>query len=234
MRSDVPAALPLIFYAAGLVLGHSYAEAIGFACVAVLLIAIRKARLAMLCLGLAGGVCAATHARARNDAEGRAIAPLIADRFVTVVAPIDRDWSLRGEAHVLRCTRFIANGVAIERPLTIYTRFQPQPIDMQRFVRAEGFLRRSEKGEAVLTVKSARLMSYGGSLNPFVPAAWNRALANRVRPFASAYPTEVALVEALALGRGERLTDDVRDNYKRGALITCWCFRDCRSHSQRR
>jgi competence protein ComEC len=228
VRSDVPAALPLIFYAAGLAtglgIGHSYAEAIGLACVAVLLIAIRKARLAMLCLALAGGMCAATHARVRSVNDDLAIAPLITDRFVTVVAPIDRDWSSRGEAHVLRCTQFVADGVAIDLPLTIYTRFPPPAIDRQRFVRAEGFLRRSEKGDAVLTVKSPRLMSYESSLNPFTPSAWNRALANRIRPFAGTYPTEVALVEALALGRGERLTDDVRDSYKRGGTYHLLVF----------
>ena len=224
MRSDTPAALPLIFYAAGLALGHSYAEAVGFACVAVLLVAIRKPRMAMLCLALAGGVCAATHARARNDANDRAIAPLIADRFVTVVAPIDRDWSSRGEAHALRCAEFAADGVAIELPITIYTRFPPHTIDMQRFVRAEGFLRRSEKGDAVLSVKSPRLMSYDGFLNPLAPTSWNRALAIRIRPFASTYPTEVALVEALALGRGERLTDDIRDSYKRGGTYHLLVF----------
>jgi competence protein ComEC len=224
VRSDAPAALPLIVYAAGLLLGHSYAEAIGFACVAVLLIAIRQPRMAMLCLALAGGVCAATHARARSDADDRTIAPLIADRFVTVVAPIDRDWSSRGEAHVLRCASFVADGVVIERPIAIYTRFPPATIDIQRFVRAEGFLRRREKGDAVLTVKSARLMSYEGALNPLAPASWNRALANRIRPFASTFPTEVALVEALALGRGERLSDDVRDSYKRGGTYHLLVF----------
>ncbi|HEX3577780.1 MAG TPA: ComEC/Rec2 family competence protein, partial [Thermoanaerobaculia bacterium] len=224
MRTDVPAALPLIFFAAGLALGHSYAVAIGFACLAMLLIAIGTPRTAMLCLALAGGVCAATHARARSDADDRAITPLIADRFVTIVAPIDRDWSSRGDAHVLRCTQFVADGVAIERAITIYTRFPPPPIEMQRSVRAEGFLRRSEKGDAVLTVKSPRLMAYEGSLNRFTPASWNRALANRIRPFASTYPTEVALVEALALGRGERLTDDVRDNYKRGGTYHLLVF----------
>jgi competence protein ComEC len=224
VRSDVPAALPLIFYAAGLLLGHSYAEAIGLACVAMLLFAIRRPRMAMLCLALAAGVCAATHARARNDAGDRAIAPLIADRFVTIVAPIDRDWSSRGEAYVLRCATFAADGISVERPVTIYTRFPPPLIDMQRFVRAEGFLRRSEKGDAVLTVKSQRLMSYAGTLNPFSPATWNRALANRIRPFANSYPTEVALVEALALGRSERLSDDVRDSYKRGGTYHLLVF----------
>lgn len=224
MRSDVPAALPLIFYAAGLALGHSYAEAIGFASVALLLIAIRKARLAMLCLVLAGGVWAAAHARARSDADDHAISPLITDRFVTVLAPIDRDWTMRGDAHVLRCSRFVAEGTTIERPLTIYTRFAPDTIEMQRSIRAEGFLHRGEHGDVALTVKSPRLMSYEGALNRFTPAAWNRALANRIRPYALSYPTEVALVEALALGRGERLSDDVRDSYKHGGTYHLLVF----------
>ena len=224
MRSDVPAALPLIFYAAGLALGHSYAEAIGLASVALLLIAIRKARLAMPCLALAGGVWAAAHARVRSDADDRAVAPLITDRFVTTVAPIDRDWATRGDAHVLRCPRFVAEGVMIDRPLTIYMRSAPGIIEMQRSIRAEGFLRRGEHGDVVLTVKSPRLMSYEGALNPLTPAAWNRTLANRIRPFAASYPTEVALVEALALGRSERLSDDVRDSYKHGGTYHLLVF----------
>jgi competence protein ComEC len=224
VRSDVPAALPLIAYAAGLALGHSYAEAIGFAAVAVLLIAIRKPRMAMLCLALAGGVSAASLANARNAAAERAVTPLIADRFVTVVAPIDRDWSVHGDAHLLRSPRFAVDGVIIDRPLMIYTRFTPQTIAMERSIRAEGFLRRSERGDVVLTVKSPRLMSYEGSLNPFMPGAWNRMLANRLRPLASSRPTEVALVEALVLGRGERLTDDVRDSYKRGGTYHLLVF----------
>jgi competence protein ComEC len=190
----------------------------------MLLVAIRQARMAMLCLALAGGVCAASHARARSAADERAVAPLIADRFVTIVAPIDRDWSERGEAHLLRCERFVADGDAIEMPLTIYTRFAPRTIAMERSIRAEGFLRRSERGDAVLTVKSPRLMGYEGSLNPLAPAAWNRILASRLRPFAISHPTEVALVEALALGRGERLTDDVRAGYKRGGTYHLLVF----------
>jgi competence protein ComEC len=224
VRSDVPAALPLIAYAAGLALGHSYAEAVGFAAVAVLLIAIRRTRMALACLALAGGVCAAAHARQATLVDDAAIAPLITDRFITVVAPIDRDWSMRGEAHALRCPRFVANGIAIERPLTIYTRFVPPEIGMERSIHAEGFLRRNERGDLALTVKSPRLMTYEGKVNPLAPAAWNRALANRIRPFASAHPIEVALVEALALGRSERLSDEVRDSYKRGGTYHLLVF----------
>ena len=224
MRNDVPAALPLIAYAAGLALGHSYAEGFGLACVAMLLVALRKARMAMVCLALAGGVCAAAQAHAKSEADDRVIAPLITDRFVTILAPIDHDWSARGEANILRCRRFVADGIDIDQSLTIYTRFAPPVIAMQRFIRAEGFLRRSERGDVVLTVKSPRLMSYEGTINALTPAAWNRVLANRIRPFAATYPTEVALVEALVLGRGERLTDDIRDGYKRGGTYHLLIF----------
>ncbi|HEX3067425.1 MAG TPA: DNA internalization-related competence protein ComEC/Rec2 [Thermoanaerobaculia bacterium] len=224
MRSDVPAALPLIAYAAGLALGHSYAEAAGFVAVAVLLIAIRRTRMAFACLALAGGICAAAHARDAARVDDAAVAPLITDRFITVVAPIDRDWSVRGEAHALRCQRFVANGIPIEQPLTIYTRFVPPGIGMERSIRAEGFLRRNERGDLALTVKSPRLMTYEGKLNPLAPAAWNRALANRIRPFAGVHPIEVALVEALALGRSERLSDEVRDSYKRGGTYHLLVF----------
>jgi competence protein ComEC len=224
VRSDVPAAFPLIAYAAGLAFGHSYAEAAGLAVVAVLLIAIRRTRMGVACLALAGGVFAAAHAREAIRVDDAAIAPLITDRFITVVAPIDRDWSVRGEAHVLRCARFVADGRAIERPLTIYARFLPPQVAMERSIRAEGFLRRNERGDIGLTIKSPRLMSYEGALNTFAPAAWNRALANRIRPFADKHPTEVALVEALALGRSERLSDDVRDSYKRGGTYHLLVF----------
>jgi competence protein ComEC len=224
VRSDAPAALPLIAYAAGLTLGHSYAEAAGLASVAMLLLAIRRTRVAVACLALAGGVCAAVHARTAIAIDDAALGTLITDRFVTVVAPIDHDWSARGDAHILRCDRFVADGVRIDQPLTIYARFTPAEIAMERTVRAEGFLRRNDRGGLGLTVKSPILMRYEGTLNPLTPAAWNRALANRVRPFAGAHPTQVALVEALALGRSERLSDDVRDSYKRGGTYHLLVF----------
>ncbi len=46
----------------------------------------------------------------------------------------------------------------------------------------------------------------------------------RLQPYAASYPTEVALVEALALGRGERLDDDVRDSYRRGGTYHLLVF----------
>lgn len=224
MKGDVPAALPLIGYAAGLACGHSYAEAAGFAAVAVLLVAMRRARMAFLCAAVAGGVFAATHLRAARAATDAALASLPDDRFVSVVAPLDADWRSRGDSDSLRCRRSTVNGQPIDVPLTIYARFEPPPIGIERTVIAEGFVRANDRGEAVMTVKSARLLAYAGARSRWQPATWNRQLVLRLRPFAKTHPTEVALVEALALGRSERLDDAVRASYKRGGTYHLLVF----------
>src|SRR5205823_5759367 len=69
------------------------------------------------------------------------------ERFVVVQSEIDRDWMERGDAFVLRVQHD-------REPLSIYARFVPQPIAMEKWIRAEGFLRRSERGALTLTVKS--------------------------------------------------------------------------------
>lgn len=168
----------------------------------------------MICAAAAAGLIAAL-------VQARASKPVIGEeRFVSVAAPIDRDWRIRGDAWMLRVARF--NRFA--EPLAIYARFDPRPIAMESSVRVEGFLRRNDRGDLTMTVKSPRLMSYEGLLHALDPAAWNRAFANRLRPFARNSPTEVALVEALALGRGEMLADEVRDQYKRGGTYHLLVF----------
>jgi len=222
VRNDAapPAALPLIGYAAGLACGHSYAEAAGFAAVAVLLVAVRRARMAFVCAAAAGGVFAAAQLQAARAAADAALAALPDDRFVRVVAPIDADWRQRGDSYALRCQRSSVNGL----PLTIYARFEPPPIALERTIVAEGFVRRNDRGEAVMTVKSARLIAYAGRRPNWQPATWNRQLVLRLRPFVRTHPTEVALVEALALGRSERLDDAVRAGYKRGGTYHLLVF----------
>src|SRR5437867_1226740 len=135
------------------------------------------------------------------------------DRFVVIEARIDRDWRRRGDVSVLRV-----------EPVTIYARFEPKPIEMEKSIRVQGLLRQNDRGELTLTVKSPRLLEYRGALSKFDPASWNRALDNRLRPFVTAFPAEVGLVEALALGRGERLADAIRDNYKRGGTYHLLVF----------
>jgi competence protein ComEC len=206
--NDVPAALPLIAYVAGLVSGFSLREAAGLVAIAVLLGALRRMRLALIVVCAALGVIAA---------RPQPPAAIEEDRFMTIVAEIDRDWMRRADVWAIR-VQYEA------RPLTIYARFEPRPIAMEKWIAAEGLLRTNDRGELTMAVKSPRLLSYRGRMSNLDPAAWNRALANRLRPFAAKFPGEVALVEALALGRGERLADEIRDNYKRGGTYHLLVF----------
>ena len=194
---------------------------------ALLLMWVRRpmvARAAILALAVAGGIFAAAHLHEARAASDRALAALPVDRFVVVVAPLDADWAQRGDAFALSCRRFTVNGTPINLPLTIYARFTPPAVAAQRVVVAEGFIRRNDRGEAAMTVKSPRLLAYGGRRSPLHPATWNRVLVLRLRPFAASRPTEVALVEALALGRSERLGDAVRASYKRGGTYHLLVF----------
>lgn len=224
MHDDVPAALPLIAFSLGLACAAHARDALGLFAVALLLLALKRPRAAMIAFALAGGIAVALHAQAFRAREARALAALPRDRFVTIEAPIDRDWSSRSGAHVLRVRRFRANGIDFAQPLAIATRFEPPPIELQAVVRAEAFLRQNERGDCVANVKSPRLLAYAGAVRWWRPSTWNRALANRLRPFAQSRPTEVALVEAIALGRGERLDDAVRDGYRRGGTYHLLVF----------
>lgn len=197
MHSDAPAALPLIAFVAGLLAGHSLANAAGIFTIAVLLLVLRRVRLATIALAFAAAL-AIPHKGPPQSAAADT------DRFVTIEGDIDRDWMARESVYMLRL-----------RDVTILTRFEPPQIEMEQRIVAEGLLRRGDRDNLTLIVKSPRLMRYTGRAPWWSPATWNRALANRLRPYARAYPTEVALVEALVLGRGERLENEVRDSYKR-------------------
>jgi competence protein ComEC len=215
---DAPAALPLFAYAAALVLGGSYRDACGIALVAVLLAALKRPRAAVVTFAFAAGLFVAAHraaVKAEDDAVLAKIDPL---RFVTVEAPLESDWLTRGDHSLLRVAEFRVNGVAIHRPLLIYARFPPPPIGMAATLRAEGFLRDN------LTIKSPRLMAYRGALPRWNPRRWNRELVARVRPLAATRPVEEALVEAIALGRAERLDDATRNDYKRGGTYHLLVF----------
>ena len=224
MRNDAPAALPLIAYVAGLALSRSARDALGFALITIVLLAIRRGRAATICFALAAGTAMAAHRDTIRTSESLALRSLRPDRFVTITAPLDSDWSLRRDVFVLRVSQFAVHGSSFEQPLTIYARFEPKPVGMARTICADGFLRPNERGEWTLLLKSPRLMVYGGSISPLAPAAWNRALVHRLAGLPKRYATEVALVEALALGRGERLSEQVRDNYKRGGTYHLLVF----------
>jgi competence protein ComEC len=232
--NDAPAAFPLTGYAAGLALApllvnaRLCAAALLGTAAATLLLCVRNRgvhraslRIATIVqLALACGVGVGAHVRAVQLREEQALAALPSDRFVTIEAPRDHDWSPRGNAFLLRVERF--NG--FEKPLLVYAPFEPPPAGMRTTLRAEGFLRRGESGIWSMSVKSPRLLEYRGTLPRWSPRRWNRALAARLVPLARAHPDEVALVEALALGRSERLTDEVRSGFRRGGTYHLLVF----------
>ncbi|HYH10387.1 MAG TPA: DNA internalization-related competence protein ComEC/Rec2 [Thermoanaerobaculia bacterium] len=146
------------------------------------------------------------------------------ERFTLVEVPLERDWAPRDESFVLRASRFRANGLDLDTPIAVYARFSPAQIEMEKTLRAEGFLRLNERGEYTLGVKSPALMSYEGELPRWHPRAWNRMLANRLERFAGAYPDEVALAQALVLGRGERLSEEMRESFRRGGTYHLLVF----------
>ena len=224
MSNDVPAALPLIAYIAGLLCGHSWRDAIALLVVAVFFAALRRLRAAIAFLAAAGGIAAAVHMQSVARDDVRYIASLAADRFVTIEAPLDRDWRVRPPVFALRVARCTVDGRPLHEPMTVLARFAPRPIQLEERIVAEGFLRRDDRDELTLTVKSPRLMRYEGRAARWSPATWNRMLDHRLRRYVALYPTEVALADALALGRGERLADDVRDSYKRAGTYHLLVF----------
>ena len=215
MRHDSPAGIILLGYVCGLAGTFVHPRTCAVAFLLIALLSLRVRNVARFAFALACGIAMATHAAHVRDRENRV--PDDDTRFVTITAPLDHDWTLR---NTLRVSRFNDT----KQPLTIYARFAPPPIAMHTTIRAEGFLRRNEQGGWSLTLKSERLMSYSGELRWFDPQRWNRALTARLEPLSKDHPTEVALIEALALGRGERLGDDVRTSFRRGGTYHLLVF----------
>jgi competence protein ComEC len=221
VRSDSPAAFPLIALIAGLAAGPLLVNP-RFAIAGLLLIGCRASLRPALFAAL--GIFLALNVQSRQAREDAAFAALDPDRFAIIEAPIEGDWSERKGSFQLHTSRFRANGVEYRQPVSIYARFEPPQIAMEKSVRAEGFLRRNDRGLYTVSVKSAELMACEGRLARWHPSAWNRAMANRLERHASERPDEVALAQALALGRGERLTDEMRDSFRRGGTYHLLVF----------
>lgn len=228
MRNDAPAALPLALLTAGLAAGPLLSEgrlaAAGFFAVALLFCSLRRAGAAIAFAFLALGVALAFSRIADEDQNERRFASLDPERFAVIEAPLERGWSARDGSFLLRASRFSANGISFDVPLSIFVRFDPPAVAMESTVRAEGTIRRGQRGGWYVSVKSPALLRYEGSLPLWHPAAWNRMLALRLAPWAARHPEEVALAEALVLGRGERLTDDQRDAFRRGGTYHLLVF----------
>jgi competence protein ComEC len=217
VRNDTPAALPLLALVAGLAIPfvNPWVAIAGF-----LVVSIRIKPLFFTALG----IVLSLHLQSRTARERDAFAQIHPERFVTVEVPLQRDWARREDSYVLRSSRFRVNGVGFDQPLTVYARFSPPEIAMEAKLRAEGFLREGEYGGYTLTLKSRDLLSYESALPRWHPSAWNRALANRLERHARDHPDEVALAHALILGRGERLTDAMRESFRRGGTYHLLVF----------
>lgn len=234
-RTDAPAAAPLFGLITGLALGPVLtaprAAAIALILIAILSLSLSLRRLksrfrppVAVTLFLAAGLLLAVRIAERERLEQAAFAELPRERFVIVEAPIDRDWTERPSAFLLRTTGFRANGAVFSAPLNIYARFPPAEIGMESHVRAEGFLRPNDYGGYILSVKSPELLAYRGHISLWHPRGWNRALANRLELYANSHPDEVALAQSLLLGRGERLSPELRENFRRGGTYHLLVF----------
>jgi len=155
-RHDAPAALPLLALAIGLLTGGNALPVCALAALVWRLHRHAAIALAFLAFGMLG---AASH-----------VPPQFAEnRFVTIEAPIESDWSVHDHVQVLRSSRFTANGVTIDAPLSIYARFALPPVERQARIRAEGILR-STNGRYSFTLKSPRLMAYEGEISTWAPS----------------------------------------------------------------
>ncbi|HEX6085990.1 MAG TPA: DNA internalization-related competence protein ComEC/Rec2 [Thermoanaerobaculia bacterium] len=217
MRNETPAAFPLIALITGLAvpLVQPWPAIIG------LLLICPKVRPAFFA---ALGIFLSLQLQSRIAREHAAFDRIDPDRFITIEAPLERDWSPRDEAYVLRASRFTAGGTAFDTPIAIYARFPPPEMAMEATVGAEGFLRRNERGEYSLGVKSPALLAYKGALPRWHPRAWNRALANALERHAGEHGDEVALAQALVLGRGERLTEEMKTSFRGGGTYHLLVF----------
>ncbi|HEV7240599.1 MAG TPA: DNA internalization-related competence protein ComEC/Rec2 [Thermoanaerobaculia bacterium] len=220
MRNDTPAAFPLIALIAGLAIPfvNPWFAVVG------LVVASCGFRVVRALLFTALGIVLSLHVQQRDARERIAFSQLHPERFVTIEAPLERDWAQRDDSFLLRASRFRVNGTAFDQPLAVYARFAPPEIAMEAELHAEGFLREGEFGGYTLTIKSPELMSYAGTLPRWYPAAWNRILANRLELHARERPEEVALAHALILGRGERLTESMRESFRRGGTYHLLVF----------
>jgi competence protein ComEC len=238
VRNDTPAALPLIALITGLALGPvlvnpraAMAALVVSGALGVAGAVTRKGThnsplttLSTALLFTALGIFLAMRVETRATAQRIAFETFDPDRFTTIDVPLDKDWSPREQSNVLRAHRFTANGIPFDAELAVYARFPPPEIAMERTLRAEGFLRTNERGGYSLGIKSPELMSYEGTLPRWHPRAWNRALANRLERHTGTHPDEVALAQALVLGRGERLSEEMRDSFRRGGTYHLLVF----------
>jgi competence protein ComEC len=193
-------------------------------------------RIAIVAIVLSVAILRAGHAAKRSRDVNRLTAHLEEKSFVTAIGPIDRMWRFNGRSYTLLVARFrlqeeIGNSAAaspasgrdntlsVDEPLLVVSSSTPPAVGDATEIVARGFLARTDEGLRILSVKSTRLISYRGRLSRLDLRALNRRLFRTAEEYARRHPDRlesVALAAALALGRSELLTDDLRESYRRG------------------
>lgn len=230
--SNLPAALPLTLFAACLavtpllVSGKQATFGI-LACAALSLFASTPRRVTLLLLCCALGFFTGTRHANITERDSRILEALNEEQFVRIEAPLTRDWQSQNESSLLRSASFrLIQPISreIDQPLLIVAATTPPPFQTQSFVRAEGFLRRTERGRYTLHVKSSRLISYGGNQHWWDPASWNRRLSKGLAAYSGSDARAVALMQAVALGQSEQLPEEARQDYLRGGIYHLLVF----------
>ncbi|MGK2857842.1 MAG: DNA internalization-related competence protein ComEC/Rec2 [Thermoanaerobaculia bacterium] len=235
-----PAASGFLSFALGLVLARSLTAPMGAAValgvVALLVLATRlpaRARASVLVGLVAAGLGIGTGERRATERELAALASIGEGRFVRVVVPVEDDWQALEDGRsrlIARSFRLaLPDGgeLAVSRRIAITTADEPPEVMTFATLEAEGFLRRSERGTYRLAVKSARLLSTRGEASRWSAALWNRRIARALREAAGDWRTASlgsALVEALVLGRHQRLPDELLESYQRGGTYHLLVF----------
>jgi competence protein ComEC len=242
-KDEIPAALPLILFVAGLTMPlwcvNAHVAAIGFTAVGILLLLLgsrHRTRLALLVASIVFGYLISLSHASKVRAAEEATALLNSERFVTIEATTTRAWKTTGEDRFrLDVGSFLAIQddlrLQIDRPLMIFVRGEP-PRATGTTVIAEGFLRPARGDRYALQVKSSELLTFTGEGGRFDPRFWNRTITLRLESLAASFSAVedplilrgFDLARALALGQSDAIPYELRRSYVEGGTYHLLVF----------
>jgi competence protein ComEC len=214
-------------------LHNASAATTGFVICAILLLGVRAESrpLVLAALGAAAGLAAAERAHGEELRAEGALGLIVAERFVVIEAPVDREWITGDRTSRVRVRRFSLDQapvlLEIRHPLTIYVPDDVEAIEDRDRIRAEGFLRKSSRGSLYISVKSRRLVELSRSGREGDLRGLNRRLFTLLRNHAAIFPEHeraTALIAAIALGDGSLLPLELRESYRRGGTYHLLVF----------
>jgi competence protein ComEC len=242
-KDEIPAALPLILFVAGLTMPlwcvNAHLAAAGFAVTGGLLLLLRsrhRMRLALLMASIVLGYLISHSHASKVGAAEEATALLSSERFVTIEATTTRAWKTTGEdRYRLDVGSFLAVQddlrLEVDRPLMIFVRGEA-PHAAGTTVIAEGFLRPARGDRYALQVKSTELVSFTGEARRFDPRFWNRSITLRLEALSGTFSAVddplilrgFDLARALALGQSDAIPYELRRSYVEGGTYHLLVF----------